>query len=72
VEESLSDWRLGPARRSAATMPRADPRVDLDVCHVLHAVSVVCVPLWRGGQTVGVLNVNSSGRGPSTTAMWRH
>ena len=38
----------------------SDPRVDLDLCHAFHVVSVVCVPLWRGDKPVGVFTVNSS------------
>jgi EAL domain-containing protein (putative c-di-GMP-specific phosphodiesterase class I)/putative methionine-R-sulfoxide reductase with GAF domain len=37
-----------------------DPRVARETCRMLHIVSLVCVPLWRGNQTVGVLEVISS------------
>lgn len=40
----------------------SDLRVDLDICHALHIVSMVCVPLWRRTQVLGVLCVASSRR----------
>ena len=60
VEESLSGLAFRTGKTLRCDHAESDPRVDLDVCHVLHAVSVVCVPLWRSCQTVGVLIVNSS------------
>jgi len=38
----------------------SDPRVDLELCRAFRVLSVVAVPLWRGGRTVGVFHVNSS------------
>lgn len=39
-----------------------DVRVDPDLCHSYQVVSMVCVPLWRSRQPVGVLCVASSRR----------
>ena len=57
---------MGLAFRTGETLrcddAENDPRVDLEVCHVLHVVSSVCVPLRRSGRAVGVLSVTSSQR----------
>ncbi len=55
---------VGLAFRTGETLrcndAESDPRVDLDLCHVLHVVSSVCVPLRRSSQAVGVLSVTSN------------
>jgi EAL domain-containing protein (putative c-di-GMP-specific phosphodiesterase class I) len=37
-----------------------DARVDHEACVLVGAVSMICVPLYRGGQPVGVLKVSAS------------
>ncbi|MGA8680923.1 MAG: EAL domain-containing protein [Acidimicrobiales bacterium] len=38
----------------------SDPRVHLDLCQAYRVASAVCVPLRRGTEAIGVLNVSSS------------
>ena len=42
------------------TDSRVDPRVDADACRQVGAVSMICVPLLRGGDRVGVLKVSAA------------
>ncbi len=57
--ESLSGLavRLGEVQLSNDTS--ADPRVDGAACRRLSVASLVCVPLARGNDTIGVLAVNA-------------
>jgi len=54
----------GLAVRTRATLrcndAESDPRVHLDLCQAYRVVSSVCVPLRRGRDALGVLNVSSS------------
>ncbi|HVA75149.1 MAG TPA: EAL domain-containing protein [Acidimicrobiales bacterium] len=49
--------RRGMVQRSDDTA--ADPRVDADACRRLSVASLLCVPLLRTGETLGVLAVNA-------------
>ena len=40
-----------------------DPRVDQEACRRINVVSMICVPLFRSGQTIGVLKVTGQDRG---------
>lgn len=59
-----ADSFSGLAVRSGATLicddSTVDPRVDADACRRVGAVSMICVPLLRGGDPVGVLKVSAS------------
>ena len=44
-----------------------DPRVELDLCRQFSVMSMVCVPLHRAEETVGVLVSRPRDRGPSTS-----
>jgi EAL domain-containing protein (putative c-di-GMP-specific phosphodiesterase class I) len=50
--------RTGTVQRADDT--ETDPRVDLEACRRLSVASLVCIPLTRGDETIGVLAVNSS------------
>ncbi|MGO9148600.1 MAG: EAL domain-containing protein [Acidimicrobiales bacterium] len=54
----------GLALRTGETLrcddAESDSRVDLDLCHVFHVVSMLCVPLRRRSETTGMLCVTSS------------
>jgi EAL domain-containing protein (putative c-di-GMP-specific phosphodiesterase class I) len=50
-------YRGGETLRSGDA--RSDPRANLDIVRTTGHRSLVCVPLWRRGETVGVLHVAS-------------
>lgn len=56
----------GLAVRSAAPLScedsEIDPRVDREACRRVGAASMICVPLHRGEETLGVLKVSSKTR----------
>lgn len=56
----------GMAIRTRTTLICADsavdPRVDANACRRVGAVSMICVPLQRGGERVGVLKVSAAHR----------
>ena len=60
----LHDSLSGLAVRTGQTLrcddSETDGRVDRDACRRVGARSMVCVPLRRGGQAVGVLKVSAS------------
>ena len=60
----LNRGLIGLALRTGETLrcddAESDSRVDLDLCHVFHVVSILCVPLRRRNQTTGMLCVTSS------------
>jgi EAL domain-containing protein (putative c-di-GMP-specific phosphodiesterase class I) len=60
VEGSLAGLAFKTGETLRCDDAENDPRVALETCRMLHIVSLVCVPLWRGNQTVGVLEVISS------------
>ena len=60
----LNRGLIGLALRTGGTLrcddAESDSRVDLDLCHEFHVVSMLCVPLRRRSQTTGMLCVTSS------------
>ena len=60
LDSSLSGLavRTGEIQRSDDT--EADPRVDAAACRQLSVASLVCIPLSRLNQTLGVLAVNAT------------
>lgn len=60
----LSGSLSGLALRTGATLAcddsTVDERVDKDACRGVELVSIVCVPLRRGAEVVGVLKLSSS------------
>jgi EAL domain-containing protein (putative c-di-GMP-specific phosphodiesterase class I) len=63
VEGSLSGLVLRTGETLCCDDAENDSRVEVDMCHSFDVGSSVCLPLWRGDQTVGVFNVNSSRKG---------
>jgi diguanylate cyclase (GGDEF)-like protein len=53
--------RQGEVLRSDDTA--TDPRVDADACRRVNAGSMLCVPLFHGSETIGVLKVYAPGAG---------
>ena len=72
IEGSLSGLAFKTGETLRCDDSENDPRVALETCRRFHIVSSVCVPLWRGNQTVGVFVVISLGRRRLTTAPRRH
>ncbi len=60
LQGSLSGLALKTGRALCCDDTENDPRVALETCRMFHVASLVCVPLWRGKQAVGVLDVISS------------
>ncbi len=58
-ETSLSGLAVRTGRLQRSDDTRVDPRVDGAACRRLSVVSLVCVPLSRGSDTLGVLAVNA-------------
>jgi EAL domain-containing protein (putative c-di-GMP-specific phosphodiesterase class I) len=60
LDSSLSGItvRTGEVQRSDDTS--RDPRVDADACRRLSVASLVCIPLCRRGEVLGVLAVNAA------------
>lgn len=72
VEGSLSGVAVRTGRIVHTEDTAVDPRVNAEACRRLNVGSTVCVPLLRGDQAFGVLNVSSSRRqafGDSDTAL---
>lgn len=57
---SLSGLAVRTGQVQLSNDTRADPRVDAAACERLSVVSLVCVPLVRRNETIGVLAVNST------------
>jgi EAL domain-containing protein (putative c-di-GMP-specific phosphodiesterase class I) len=60
TDSSLSGLAVRTGRLQRSDDTRADARVDAAVCRRLAVASLVCVPLARGSETLGVLAVNAS------------
>ena len=60
LDGSLSGLAFRTGETLRCDDAESDSRVELDLCHGFHVVSAVCVPLWRGKETVGVFSVTSS------------
>ena len=63
LDDSLSGLAVRSGSTLSCTDTETDPRVDRDACRRVGAASMVCVPLRRDGQAVGVLKVISSSVG---------
>ncbi|MHB1509717.1 MAG: sensor domain-containing phosphodiesterase [Acidimicrobiales bacterium] len=59
TDTSLSGLAVRTGRLQRSDDTRVDPRVDAAACRRLSLVSLVCVPLTRGSDTLGVLAVNA-------------
>lgn len=64
LQLQMSTSLSGLSVRSRSTLrcddASTDPRVDREACTRVGAISMVCVPLFHGGEAVGVLKVTSS------------
>jgi len=60
LEDSLSGVAVRSGEVQVSDDTAADPRVDAAACRRLSVASLVCVPLARRGETVGVLAVNAT------------
>jgi len=60
LEDSLSGVAVRSGEVQLSNDTSADPRVDADACRRLSVASLVCVPLARTNETVGVLAVNAT------------
>ncbi len=58
-DTSLSGLAVRTGRLQRSDDSEADDRVDRDACRRLSVVSLMCLPLMRGTEAIGVLAVNS-------------
>jgi GAF domain-containing protein len=65
--ESLSGLAVRTGEALRCENSASDPRVDGEACQRVGALSMVCVPLRRAAEPIGVLKV-SAGRPHSSTA----
>lgn len=63
LDGSLSGLAVRSASPLSCEDSETDPRVDRDACRRVGAGSMICVPLHRGEETLGVLKVSSRRRG---------
>src|SRR5205085_3819091 len=59
LHSSLSGLAVRTAKTQRSDDVATDPRVDADACRRLSVASLVCVPLTRMHDTLGVLAVNA-------------
>ncbi|MDT4944955.1 MAG: hypothetical protein QOH14_1688, partial [Pseudonocardiales bacterium] len=57
---SLAGLALSSGRTVRCDDAATDDRVHTATCERVGAISILCVPLWRDGRTVGVLTLTSS------------
>jgi EAL domain-containing protein (putative c-di-GMP-specific phosphodiesterase class I) len=57
---SLAGLALSSGRTVRCDDAATDDRVHTAICERVGAISLLCVPLWRDGETVGVLTLTSS------------
>ncbi|HET9187004.1 MAG TPA: GAF domain-containing protein, partial [Acidothermaceae bacterium] len=60
LDSSLSGLAIASGRVQRSDDTAVDPRVDADACRRLAVASLVCVPLVRAHETLGVLAVNAT------------
>jgi hypothetical protein len=60
IEESLSGLAVRTGHTQHCEDCASDPRVDRTACQRVGATSMVCVPLRRGDQPIGVLKVTAA------------
>ncbi len=60
LDDSLSGLAVRTGEVQLSNDTDADPRVDRAACRRLSVASLVCVPMVRGEETIGVLAVNAT------------
>lgn len=60
LQGSLAGLALSSGRTVRCDDAAADTRVHTATCERVGAISLLCVPLWRAGEAVGVLTLTSS------------